>query len=124
MSENVKVIQQFIDAWARLDPDELVDYFTDDGIYHNMPIDPVQGKENLRPFIAGFIGNWTKTDWETLNIIGAGDIVIAERVDNIEAGEIKVALPCVGVFEMHSGKIRAWRDYFDMATYMRAFEAS
>jgi limonene-1,2-epoxide hydrolase len=26
----------------------------------------------------------------------------------------------LGVFEMHNGKIRVWRDYFDLATYTKA----
>ena len=29
-------------------------------------------------------------------------------------------LPCCGVFEMQGGKIKIWRDYFDLATYVRA----
>jgi ketosteroid isomerase-like protein len=29
-----------------------------------------------------------------------------------------VELPCFGIFEMKEGKITAWRDYFDMSTYI------
>jgi limonene-1,2-epoxide hydrolase len=29
-------------------------------------------------------------------------------------------LPCTGVFEMENGKIKVWRDYFDMATFTTA----
>lgn len=32
-------------------------------------------------------------------------------------GEKGVDLPCLGVFEMEDGKIKVWRDYFDMATF-------
>ena len=35
-----------------------------------------------------------------------------ERLDPAPTG--------VGVFEMENGKIKAWRDYFDFATYSRA----
>jgi limonene-1,2-epoxide hydrolase len=31
-----------------------------------------------------------------------------------------VDLPCLGVFEMTGGKIKEWRDYFDLSTFMRA----
>ena len=51
MTENIKIIRNFISAWSNLDPDELVNYFTEDGIYYNMPIEPVQGKNNLKLFI-------------------------------------------------------------------------
>ena len=121
MSDNVQTIKDFIAAWSNLDSDELVGYFSEDGIYYNMPTQPVQGKEQLKQFIGSFISNWTKTNWDTLNIIGEGDVVIAERLDRTEVGDIKVDLPCCGVFEMEEGKIKVWRDYFDMGTYTRPF---
>ena len=37
---NKAVVKAFIEAWSRLDPDELASYFTEDGVYHNMPIEP------------------------------------------------------------------------------------
>lgn len=120
--DNVQIIQNFIDAWSRLDAEELVTYFAVDGIYHNMPAQPVQGHENLKAFIGGFIANWTQTDWDTLNIMGQGNVVFAERLDRTQAGDIKVDLPCCGVFEMEDGKIKVWRDYFDMATFMKPFQ--
>ena len=121
MSDNVQTIKDFIAAWSNLDSDELVGYFSEDGIYYNMPTQPVQGKEQLKQFIRSFISNWTKTNWDTLNIIGEGDVVIAERLDRTEVGDIKVDLPCCGVFEMEEGKIKIWRDYFDMSTYTKPF---
>ena len=121
MSDNVQTIKDFIAAWSNLDSDELVGYFSEDGIYYNMPTQPVQGKEQLKQFIGSFIANWTKTNWDTLNIIGEGDVVIAERLDRTEVGDIKVDLPCCGVFEMEEGKIKVWRDYFDMGTYTKPF---
>ena len=121
MSDNVQIIKDFIAAWSNLDSNELVDYFSEDGIYYNMPTQPVQGKEQLKQFIGSFISNWTKTNWDTLNIISKGDVVIAERLDRTEVGDIKVDLPCCGVFEMEEGKIKVWRDYFDMGTYTKPF---
>ena len=121
MTDNVKIIQDFINAWSNLDVDELVSYFTEDGIYYNMPTQPVQGTENLKTFVGGFIANWTKTDWDTLHIIGSGDVVIAERLDRTVVGDVNVDLPCCGVFEMQGGKIKVWRDYFDMATFTKPF---
>tara|TARA_B100001079_G_scaffold35381_1_gene26917 strand:- start:207 stop:641 length:435 start_codon:yes stop_codon:yes gene_type:complete len=117
---NENVIRDFIISWSNLDADELVEYFADDGVYHNMPMEPVAGKENIRQFINGFIQSWTNTTWDILSITSKGDIVIAERLDRTIAGEKKVNLPCVGVFEMENGKIKIWRDYFDIKTYSEA----
>jgi len=55
-----------------------------------------------------------------LNLVEAGDVVFAERIDKTTAGDKRVDLPCCGVFEMNNGKISVWRDYFDMQTYVKA----
>lgn len=120
MADNVAIIRDFIAAWSRLDAEELTGYFTETGTYHNMPVAPVSGHAALQQFIAGFIANWTQTDWDVLTLIGEGDTVIAERLDRTKVGDIEIDLPCCGVFEMEDGKIATWRDYFDMATYTKA----
>ena len=119
MEENERIIREFINAWSRLDPEELAAYFADDGVYHNMPIAPVSGRTNVENFIRGFVGTWDETIWNVLNIMSSGNVVIAERIDRTRAGEKSVELPCVGVFELDRGKIKTWRDYFDLATYQR-----
>ena len=48
---------------------------------------------------------------------------MAERLDRTSLGAKSVDLPCCGVFELTDGKIRIWRDYFDLATYTRAIAA-
>ncbi len=122
MSSNTDLIEDFCKAWSRLDPVELAGYFTEDGIYHNMPAGPIQGRTEIEKFIRGFAGSWTKTDWEILNLAETGDVVIAERIDRTEAGDKSVDLPCTGVFTIRDGKIASWRDYFDIGTYMRALQ--
>lgn len=116
---NVATIRSFIEAWSRLDPDELADYFADDGCYHNIPVGPVAGRSQVRDMIAAFTADWTETTWDLLNIAAAGDVVFAERLDRTKAGDRAVDLPCNGVFEMEEGKIKVWRDYFDMATFTK-----
>ncbi len=120
MSQNEDIVRDFIASWSTLDTEALVSYFTPDGIYHNMPAQPVSGHDNLRKFIGGFIASWSSTEWDILNIVSAGDIVIAERVDKTVANGKRVDLPCCGVFEMRAGKIAVWRDYFDMQTFLKA----
>ena len=118
--DNEKIIRDFIEAWSRLDPEELSLYFTEDGVYHNMPAAPVAGRENVKKMIAGFTRPWTQTHWEILHLVSSGDVVIAERIDRTKAGDKAVDLPCTGVFEMKNGRIKVWRDYFDMGTYVKA----
>lgn len=123
MANNEQVIIDFIAAWSRLDVEELVQYFCEDGVYHNMPTKPVAGHEALRPFIAAFLKDWTSTEWDVLNLVSKGDIVIAERLDRTMVGGKPVNLPCCGVFEMQDGRIKVWRDYFDIGTYVAALRS-
>jgi limonene-1,2-epoxide hydrolase len=120
MPSNEQVIREFIEAWSRLDPAELAGFFAEDGVYHNMPMAPVRGRENVQKLIQGFIAPWTQTTWDIRTLLSSGDIVVAERLDRTQAGEKSVDLPCVGVFELEAGKIKVWRDYFDLGTYQRA----
>lgn len=120
MERNEQIVRDFIRAWSRLDADELAAFFSEDGVYHNMPMQPVKGRENVRRLIQGFLSTWTQTDWEIRNLVSAGNVVIAERIDRTRAGAKGVDLPCTGVFELEDGKIKEWRDYFDLAAYQRA----
>ena len=123
MASNEYIIREFIAAWSRLDAEELVQYFTIDGTYHNMPTKPVTGHASLRGLISTFMKDWTSTEWDVLTMISHGDVVIAERMDRTMVGGKPVNLPCCGVFEMQGGKIKVWRDYFDMGTYVSALRA-
>lgn len=120
MTTNEQVVRDFIAAWTRLDVEELVQYFCEDGVYHNMPMKPVTGHDALRPFISAFLKDWTSTEWDILSLASAGDRVFAERLDRTVVGAKPVNLPCCGVFEMRDGRIKVWRDYFDMGTYVAA----
>ena len=119
MEENERIVREFIEAWSRLDPAELAGYFAEDGVYYNMPAAPVSGRANVENFIRGFSASWTETTWDLLNIACSGNVVIAERLDRTKAGQKSVDLPCTGVFELEAGKIKVWRDYFDLATYQK-----
>ena len=123
-TDNVAIIREFIGAWSSLDADRLADYFTDDGTYYNMPTQPVSGKDNVREFIKGFLATWTETQWDILHIMADGDVVFAERLDRTKTAVGNVDLPCAGVFEMEGGKIKVWRDYFDLSTYRDQLPAS
>jgi len=121
MNDNEKVIVEFINAWSRLDAKDLSSYFTDDGVYHNIPIEPVTGKKEIEDFIKNFSASWKHTNWDILNIVSKSNIVITERLDRTKTKDGKsVELPCVGIFEMENGKIKIWRDYFDLGTYLKA----
>ncbi|HEV7854456.1 MAG TPA: limonene-1,2-epoxide hydrolase family protein, partial [Mycobacterium sp.] len=54
--------------------------------------------------------------------VSDGDLVMNERTDVMRRkGGEPIPLPVTGVFEIENGRIKAWRDYFDMATITSAF---
>jgi limonene-1,2-epoxide hydrolase len=88
-----------------------------------MPMAPVAGKDSVKVFIQNFLSTWTDTDWEILNIAEVDGVVFCERLDKTKTSNGDVDLPCVGVFEIQGGKIRVWRDYFDMNTFTSAMQS-
>lgn len=119
MVSGIVVIEAFVAAINAKDVDRVMDFFALDAVYHNMPMAPVSGFEEIRQVIERFIGPAEEVDWQILTIAEAGGSVMAERLDRFVMGGKSVELPCNGVFEMEDGKIKIWRDYFDMGTWMR-----
>jgi limonene-1,2-epoxide hydrolase len=118
MTEPLELIRHFCAAWSRNDLDELVGYFSEDAVYHNIPVDPVVGKENIRATIAGFTVGIDKIDFEVKQAVADGGVVLTERVDHFHTPGKVISLPVMGVFEVADGKIAAWRDYFDLNQFM------
>ena len=120
------VVTEFCKKWASPDPEELAGYFTEDAVYHNIPMEAVQGREAIKVFIAGFTAAFDGIDFQIHRQVSDGSsesgVVMNERTDTMrrkDGGEIP--LPVMGVFEVVDGKIAKWRDYFDLATVTNAF---
>ncbi len=118
-SDNVQTVERFCAAFARRDSAELVEFFADGGVYHNMPMAPVTGKDAIKGVLDMFLGPAQSVEFVMLQIAGTGDVVLTERLDKFVLGGKTVELPVAGVFELKDGKITAWRDYFDMATWTK-----
>jgi limonene-1,2-epoxide hydrolase len=114
----IEIVRRFCAVWSNVDPDEIAEFFTDDAVYHNIPMDPLTGRDTIKSFIAGFAGGAEQIDFRVRNIVASGDVVLTERVDVFVMPSGKVELPVMGTFEVRDGKIAAWRDYFDMKQFM------
>ncbi len=113
-TENEKIVAEFCATWKRMNVDEMVGYFTDDAVYHNIPMAPLKGKSEIRKGLHQFAGMMKAIEIKILNSAAAGNLVINERIDTIVMPDGKrTDLPVAGVFELRGGKICAWRDYFD-----------
>jgi limonene-1,2-epoxide hydrolase len=117
-TENERVVDEFCKTWTTLNIDKVMEFFTDDAVYHNIPLKPAKGKAEIRKTIDGFMPGTTKIEFKILATASAGATVFNERVDSFIVNGNHVAVPVAGVFEISGGKIKAWRDYFDLATYV------
>jgi limonene-1,2-epoxide hydrolase len=126
MSDAIDLIRRFCDDWGNgADVDQIVDYFTDDAIYHNIPIDPaVVGKEAIKATFAMFTTGVESIEFRILNIAADGSTVLTERLDIFVLPNVTIELPVMGTFELRDGKIAKWRDYFDLNQYMTQVAAA
>ncbi len=120
----LELVAGFCAEWAEGDLDRILGYFTDDAVYHNIPIDPVSGKEAIRAMISGFMTGVQKLEFKVRNIVAAGSVVLTERVDVFFTEKATIELPVMGAFEVRDGKISAWRDYFDLNQFMSQMPSS
>jgi limonene-1,2-epoxide hydrolase len=115
-----KIVTDFCNAWPRKNIEELLAFFTDDAVYHNIPLESAKGKDAIRGVINTFLPMARSLHFKVLHSAGNGNVVFNERVDIFDLGNGKtISLPVAGVFEVTGSKISAWRDYFDMAMYTK-----
>ena len=129
MSDAIDFVQRFCAEWGKADwsdpkaVDVIIDYFTDDAVYHNIPVDPVHGHDGIRGMINMFLAPDSHIEFRVRNIAADGDVVMTERVDVFELPGKTIELPVMGTFEVRDGKIAAWRDYFDLNQYMSQLQS-
>ena len=124
MSAASELIYEFCAAWSDMDLDGLMDFFAEDALYVNAPLKPIhRGKAEIREVIGEFLDMMDKVEVSVLRQIDDGrGLVMNERVDRFQCGGRVAEAPCVGVYEIRDGKIAAWREYFDLETFARAFK--
>lgn len=117
-ADNEKLVREFCAAWESRDVDAILSFFAPDAVYHNIPVAPAVGHDAIRGLLQMFVPPSEKIEFEIRNLVSDGDVVLTERVDKFLMNGKQVELPVMGAFELKDGKIAAWRDYFDMQTWI------
>ena len=117
---NSEIVTAFCECWADRNIDAIMEYFAEDAVYHNIPMDPANvGKEQIRAVIEMFMTDPDEVRFEVHHQAeNDAGVVMNERTDSFIIGDHTVALRVMGTFELADGKISAWRDYFDMNQYL------
>jgi len=119
---NDALVRDFMAAWERRDTAFILDRMTEDAVYHAMPLTPIVGKDALAPWVRKFEAV-PPGRLEVRHQLASGDAVMNERTDSITLNGKPVTLPICAVFEVERGRIRAWREYFDLAPAKAAYES-
>lgn len=115
------VVRALIDAFNRRDGEAVAALLHEDIVCIGVPMPPAQGKvaalDLLSPFLAA-----EAIDWHVHAIAVNGRTVHTERTDRFRfTGAGWTQVRAAGIFEVtEDGRIRAWRDYFDMAELLAA----
>ena len=93
-------------------------FFSEDAVYHNIPVQPVKGTAAIRGVIQGFLGMATQVDWIVHQLAETQEgVVLTERTDRFLIRGKWIELPVMGAFDLREGRITGWRDYFDMKQF-------
>jgi len=108
-----ELVTEFCRAWADPDPATIAGFFTEDAVFHNIPMEPIRGRAAIEEYVAGFTASFGGIEYRIHHQAVSGDIVLNERTDVFTMNGRTVELPVTGVFEIRDGRIAALRDYFD-----------
>ncbi len=118
-----QVVRDFCAAASTRDPEVLRAFFSDEVVYHNIPMEPAEGIEATMAVIDMFLGMCDGLEFEVHHLASDGSTVLTERTDRFTIKGKTAPLPVMGAFHVADGKITAWRDYFDMAQVTAIFDA-
>jgi limonene-1,2-epoxide hydrolase len=118
------VVQTFIRSLEKCDFDAACALLSEDCEYDNVPMGKVFGRAAIRASLEPFMTPCSEVEWVTTREAETGPVVFNERVDRFKMAHGWVEIPVTGVWEVHSGTITLWRDYFDLATFRNQMPSS
>jgi limonene-1,2-epoxide hydrolase len=119
MADANAIVTRFVNEFAspKQDAATIAAYFTDDALYHNIPMAPINGAAAIGKMLGGMGESMQSQGWEVLHQVAQGNVVMNERVDRFKMGDKTIAIRVCGVFVLKGDKIAEWRDYFDLAEF-------
>jgi limonene-1,2-epoxide hydrolase len=112
----LSVVMAFSNAMEKMDFDTGLQYVAHDIEYINSPDTRSCGPEGIRQVLEPFFAPIEENEFVILRKVTQGNFVVLERLDRHRAPQGWFELPVTGVYEVHSGRITYWREYFDFGT--------
>ena len=121
--DNKALIESFWKVVYERDWERIASFFAPDGHYEDVPTPDsgATGPGNVVKRLKIGLEPIERYEHELIRMVGDGDTVVTEHAETWywHTGE-SVRLPFVSVHVIADGKIKLWRDYWDMQTLIGA----
>jgi limonene-1,2-epoxide hydrolase len=116
-----QTLEALIDAWRQKDLAAVLDFVSDDLVYHfHVGTRPIVGKDAFEKFLKRLGEQQQEVGWRIVRHAQAGDVLFVEGFDDyVDRKGRRIRHPYAGVFEFQGGRIRRWRDHFDLGLLQR-----
>jgi len=122
-----ELVERCLNAYFHSDPETVLASVTDDFEWVNvaLPMATIRGRTALEAKLAvpdlGLPLPLEAADHDTTLVLEDGDRLMHERVDRLTFSARTLIIPCAAAWEIRSGRIAVWRDYYDIGVVLRFF---
>jgi limonene-1,2-epoxide hydrolase len=116
---NKDIVDRFFEKWQTGNIAGAMDECTEDAVWNNVPMKPIEGKAAIESFLTKFAKGMSDIHYDISYVMEEGDRLMLEGVENYTKSGHKVSVPYMASFQFRGGKIAAWADYFDLTTVER-----
>ena len=89
-----KLVRDFLGSWEGGDLETICGAFADDAVYHNAPVEPIEGIAGIRAIFQAFLDAFAEAKLDVVTLAAEPGLVLAERVDYFTMNDgAKVVLP-------------------------------
>jgi ketosteroid isomerase-like protein len=130
--ENVEIVRQLLDAFARRDHEMAFDFYDPDiewdatDLFEANPdlVGVYRGYDGVRTYWRRWLSAWSSIRFEVEDVRGSGDHVVALIRNQHQTGRlsgIETKMPPYGlVFTFRDGKVVRWKSYPDRESALEA----
>ena len=111
--DNAHTVEVLLSSLQNQDADGAGAVLDENLIYQNVGFPTIRGRARAMKLFRAMEGR-AGFEVKIHRIAVNGASVLTERTDVLEFGRVRLQFWVCGVFEVHSGRITLWRDYFDM----------
>lgn len=126
MVTSERIWTRLLAAIERRDVEALVECFTEDGSWQNVPHEPWLGRPTIATMLGPILLRSERVQWDVVSASFTEDRAWIERIDRFWIDGTEYAVRCNGVLDVEpeSGLVREFRDYVDLGEWRARLAAA